>query len=120
MRHAAPARGGLPANRPNRRWSARNLDGNIPARLGEDVTLSRNSRTSQGIFELLRSYHQSRENIRLLIDMSPMTDYERVGFIDAWQEEMADLFAENGYCFACNKRLERCTCDEPLRPAASA
>ena len=82
--------------------------------------VSRSSRMSQGIFELLRAYHQSRENIRLLIEMSPMTDYERVGFIDAWQEEMADFFAEHGYCFACNKRLERCTCDEPLRPAASA
>jgi hypothetical protein len=70
------------------------------------------------IFELLQAYHQSRENIRLLVDLSSMSDYEKVGFIDAWQEEMADFFAENGYCFACNRQLERCECDEPLRPAA--
>jgi hypothetical protein len=120
MRHGDAARGGLPANRRTRRWSVRALGGNIPARLGEVVNVFRSSRMAQGIFELLRAYHQSRENIRLLIEMSPMTDYERVGFIDAWQEEMADFFAEHGYCFACNKRLERCTCDEPLRPAASA
>jgi hypothetical protein len=120
MRHGGAARGGLPAIHRSRRSPARALDGIIPARLGEVVNVSRSARMSQGIFELLRAYHQSRENIRLLIEMSPMTDYERVGFIDAWQEEMADFFAEHGYCFACNKRLERCTCDEPLRPAATA
>jgi hypothetical protein len=68
------------------------------------------------IFELLRTYHESRENIRLLLDMSHMADYEKIGFIDAWQEEMAEFFASNGYCFACNRRLERCACAEPLRP----
>lgn len=78
--------------------------------------LARSSRPSRKIFELLRAYHASRENIRLLVDMSPMTDYEKVGFIDAWQEEMADFFADNGYCFACNRLLDRCDCDEPLRP----
>ncbi len=70
------------------------------------------------IFELLRIYHQSRENIRLLLEMSDMADYERMGFIDAWQEEMADFFARNGYCFACNRVLDRCECAEPLRPRA--
>ena len=70
------------------------------------------------IFELLRAYHQSRENIRTLISLSEMTDYEKIGFIDAWQEEMADFFAENGYCFACNRLLDRCQCEEPLRRAA--
>ena len=68
------------------------------------------------IFELLRIYHQSRENIRLLLDMSDMADYEKMGFIDVWQEEMAEFFAKNGYCFACNRVLERCECPEPLRP----
>jgi hypothetical protein len=72
------------------------------------------------IFTLLRSYHQSRENIRLLIDLSGMTDYEKIGFIDAWQEEMADYFARCGYCFACNRNLERCTCEEPIRSAAQS
>ncbi len=69
------------------------------------------------IFELLRVYHQSRENIRLLLEMSDMADYEKMGFIDAWQEEMADFFARNGFCFACNRPLQRCECAEPLRPA---
>ena len=70
------------------------------------------------IFELLRIYHESRENIRLLLEMSGMADYERMGFIDAWQEEMADFFARNGYCFACNRLLDRCECAEPIRPRA--
>ncbi len=71
------------------------------------------------IFDLLRAYHDSRENIRLLIEMSGMTDYEKVGFIDAWQEEMADYFEQNGYCFACNRALPRCECEEPIHPRAS-
>ena len=71
------------------------------------------------IFELLRAYNRSRENIRLLIDLSDMTDYEKVGFIDAWQEEMADFFATNGFCFACNRLLKRCECEEPIRSEAT-
>lgn len=67
------------------------------------------------IFELLRIYHQSRENIRLLLDLSDMADYEKMGFIDAWQEEMADYFARHGYCFACNRELARCDCEDPIR-----
>jgi hypothetical protein len=67
------------------------------------------------IFELLRVYHRSRENIRLLLEMSDMADYEKIGFIDAWQEEMADYFARHGYCFACNRALARCECEEPIR-----
>ena len=70
------------------------------------------------IFDLLRSYHQSRENIRLLIELSGMSDYEKIGFIDAWQEEMADYFALHGYCFACNRTLGRCACEEPIRRVA--
>jgi hypothetical protein len=69
----------------------------------------------KSIFDLLRVYHESRENIRLLIEMSGMSDYEKVGFIDAWQEEMADYFASHGYCFACNRLLSRCACEEPIR-----
>lgn len=67
------------------------------------------------IFELLRNYHRSRENIRLLLEMSDMADYEKMGFVDAWQEEMADYFARQGYCFACNHELRRCRCEEPIR-----
>jgi hypothetical protein len=70
------------------------------------------------IFELLRVYNQSRENIRLLMDMSPMADFEKVGFIDAWQTEMADYFERHGYCFACNRTIVRCACEEPLHPRA--
>ena len=70
---------------------------------------------SSRIFELLGVYHRSRENIRLLLDLSTMSDFEKVGFVDAWQEEMADFFAHHGYCFACNRHLERCECEEPIR-----
>jgi len=81
------------------------------------------AKTDSRIFELLRTYHLSRENIRLLIDMSGMSDYEKIGFIDAWQEEMADFFARNGFCFACNRLIEQCACEEPIRsigPSRSA
>ena len=76
--------------------------------------------SQQKIFELLKTYNESRENIRLLVEMSPMSDYEKVGFIDAWQEEMADYFAQNGYCFACNRRLQRCSCEDPIRRDTAA
>lgn len=82
--------------------------------------MSGKPRSKSQIFELLRAYHASRENVRVLLELSRMSDYEKVGFIDAWQEEMADFFAENGYCFACNRALKRCDCEEPLRPAVSA
>ena len=71
------------------------------------------------IFELLRLYHQSRENVRLLVEMSGMADFEKLGFIDAWQEEMAEYFERNGYCFACNRPIARCRCEEPIRPRVS-
>jgi len=76
-------------------------------------------RERRRIFDLLRVYHESRDNIRLLLDLSRMNDYEKVGFIDAWQEEMAEYFAQNGYCFACNRELARCDCEEPLHPRLS-
>lgn len=82
--------------------------------------MSGKARPKNEIFDLLRAYNASRENVRLLLDLSGMSDYEKVGFIDAWQEEMADFFAENGYCFACNRTLRRCGCEEPLRPAITA
>jgi len=76
------------------------------------------STSPQGkIFELLQVYNRSRENIRLLVGMSSMADYEKVGFIDAWQEEMAAYFERYGYCFACNRLLDRCSCEEPLNPS---
>lgn len=80
--------------------------------------MARPAKNEQRIFELLRVYHRSRENVRLLMEMSGMADYEKMGFIDAWQEEMADYFARHGYCFACNRLLARCGCEEPLRPRA--
>jgi len=82
--------------------------------------VSEKPRPKSQIFDLLRAYHASRENVRLLLEMSGMSDYEKVGFIDAWQEEMADFFAENGYCFACNRTLQRCGCEEPLRSSVPA
>ncbi len=75
-----------------------------------------NSNQQGKIFELLQVYNRSRENINLLVGMSRMADYEKVGFIDVWQEEMAAYFERHGYCFACNLLLDRCRCEEPLNP----
>ncbi len=72
------------------------------------------------IFELLSTYNRSRENIRLLLDLSGMSDFEKVGFVDAWQDEMVDFFAHHGYCFACNRHLDRCECEEPIRSARAS
>jgi len=103
------------ARLPTRWYDARVFSNTDPMR----SAVPRSSRPRHKIFELLRAYHASRENIRLLVEMSPMSDYEKVGFIDAWQEEMADFFADNGYCFACNRLLDRCGCEDPLRPRAA-
>ncbi len=44
---------------------------------------------------------------------SGLAESERMGVVDAWQQEMLDYFRENGFCFACNRPLARCRCEEP-------
>ena len=64
------------------------------------------------IFHLRQAYHDSLSNMRgWLLDGSVsgrLTVLDRLSIIDAWQQEMVEYFTKNGYCFACNKRLERC------------
>lgn len=62
------------------------------------------------IFELLRAYHTSLETMRLWLDAAELSDDERIGIADAWQSEMKALFRESGFCFACNRSLDRCVC----------
>ena len=66
------------------------------------------------IFELLSEYHRSLDTMRSWLVGSPLDDVERVGIVDAWQEEMRQYFERNGFCFACNRPLPRCRCEEPL------
>jgi hypothetical protein len=68
------------------------------------------------IFDLLTAYHRSLENMRSWLDDAPLSRVERIGIIDAWQEEMREFFEEHGYCFGCNRRLDRCSCEEPSLP----
>jgi hypothetical protein len=66
------------------------------------------------IFHLRRAYHDSLSNMRgWLLDTSfseRLTVLDRLSIIDAWQQEMVEFFTKNGYCFACNRRVSRCTC----------
>ena len=66
------------------------------------------------IFHLRRAYHDSLSNMRgWLLDTSlsdRLTVLDRLSIIDAWQQEMMEFFTKNGYCFACNRRVNRCTC----------
>ena len=71
------------------------------------------------IFQLRRAYHDSLSNMRgWLLDTSvsgQLTVLDRLSIIDAWQQEMVEFFVKNGYCFACCRRLPRCTC--PREPS---
>lgn len=67
----------------------------------------------KSIFDLLTAYHHSLENMKAWLSEASFTDVERIGIIDAWQEEMREYFAVHGYCFACNRTLSRCRCEEP-------
>jgi hypothetical protein len=45
---------------------------------------------------------------------STLDEVERMGIIDAWQEEMKQYFKKHGFCFACNRPLPRCRCPEAI------
>jgi hypothetical protein len=68
------------------------------------------------IFELRRAYHHSLSNIRGWFGDATMsgrlTFLDRLSILDAWQQEMVEFFEKNGYCFGCNRRLDRCRCPE--------
>jgi hypothetical protein len=66
------------------------------------------------IFELRRAYHNSLSNMRGWLGDSAvsgrLTVLDRLSILDAWHQEMMEFFERNGYCFGCNRRLERCEC----------
>ena len=70
------------------------------------------------IFELRTAYHNSLANMRVWLgDTSlsgQLTVLDRLSILDAWQQEMSEFFERNGYCFVCNRRLQRCECGEIL------
>jgi len=73
----------------------------------------------KSIFELLSAYHRSLENMKAWLHEASLSEVERIGIIDAWQDEMREFFALHGYCFGCNRCLDRCDCEEPLDPGLS-
>ena len=72
---------------------------------------------TKSIFQLLTEYHTSLENMRSWLHDSTLDEVERMGIIDAWQEEMKQYFQKHGFCFACNRPLGRCRCEEALYPS---
>ena len=68
----------------------------------------------RSIFEVRRAYHDSLSNMRGWLTDSRvsgnLTVLDRLSIIDAWQQEMVEFFERNGYCFSCNRRLDRCRC----------
>ena len=68
------------------------------------------------IFDLRRAYHDSLSNMRGWLGdtslASRLTMLDKLSILDAWQQEMVEFFEHNGHCFACNKRLDRCTCPD--------
>ena len=75
--------------------------------------------TTLDIFRLRKAYHNSLSNMRGWLGdnavSGQLTVLDRLSILDAWQQEMVEFFEKNGHCFACNRRLERCTC--PKDPA---
>ena len=73
------------------------------------------------IFELRKAYHGSLDNIRGWLGDSALsgrlTVLDRLSILDAWHQEMVEFFENKGYCFVCNRRLERCRCpSDSARP----
>jgi hypothetical protein len=64
--------------------------------------------------ELRQIYRRSLQNMHEWLDDSPLRFDEKLGIIDAWQEELRAFYVSNGHCFACDRPLEACACQEPL------
>ena len=64
--------------------------------------------------ELTRIYRRSLQNMREWMGDSPLRFDEKLGIIDAWQEELRIFYRENGHCYACSEQLDSCLCHEPL------
>ena len=70
------------------------------------------------IFDLRQAYHDSLSNMRGWLGdsvlSSRLTVLDRLSILDAWQQEMVEFFERNDHCFACNRRLSRCSCPKDL------
>ena len=64
--------------------------------------------------ELTQIYRRSLQNMREWMGSSPLRFDEKLGIIDAWQEELRIFYRENGHCYACGEQLDGCLCSEPL------
>ena len=64
------------------------------------------------IFDLLQDYNRSLRNMRAWLDEAGLDELDRVGIADAWQSEMRAWFRAHGFCFGCNRVLERCDCEQ--------
>lgn len=71
----------------------------------------------RSIFDLRYAYHTSLSNMRSWLGDTAVSGHltvlDRLSILDAWQQEMLEFFEKNGYCFSCNKTLERCKCPDP-------
>src|SRR6185503_17512942 len=82
--------------------------------IADAVFLRSRPMRTKSIFQLLSEYHTSLDNMRSWLHDSTLDEVERMGIIDAWQEEMKQYFQKHGFCFACNRPLGRCRCAEAL------
>ena len=64
--------------------------------------------------DLMRIYRQSLKNMKEWLRDSPMRLDEKLGILDAWQEELKAFYRQHGHCFACDQPLPNCRCEEPL------
>ena len=73
------------------------------------------------IFDLRRAYHDSLSNMRGWLGDTAvsgrLTMLDKLSILDAWQQEMVEFFENNGHCFACNRRVDRCSCPEDYGPS---
>jgi hypothetical protein len=84
----------------------------IEAREGRPV--EHRVEVGMSIFDLRRAYHDSLSNMRGWLGdatlSGSLTVLDRLSILDAWHQEMVEFFERHGYCFACNRRLDRCRC----------
>ncbi len=77
-------------------------------------TNPRQDATVLTIFELNRIYRDSFQNMVEWMEISSLTNDWKMGIIDAWQDDMKELFRKNGFCYGCNRKLTNCVCSEPI------
>jgi hypothetical protein len=64
--------------------------------------------------DLMKIYRRSLENMREWLRTSSLRFDEKLGIIDAWQEELRAFYREHGHCYGCDHPLDACLCSEPV------